>query len=159
MVMVKRPLTRLVTIVTAAIGSGLVGSAVIGSWFGMLPGNYWMHALVLGTGALAFSAVISGLGTLLGYGGMGLGIIFMMLIGTPWGGVMMPTKFLPDFMGGLGFHMPTGTVVNLMKSVSYFPEAATGAQWWTLIAWIAGEGDSGAPGRSGYQVRERPPAC
>lgn len=31
-----------------------------------------------------------------------------------------------------------GSVVSPIMNVSYFPEASTGAQWWTLIAWIVG---------------------
>ena len=32
--------------------------------------------------------------------------------------------------------MPTGTLVNLIKSISYFPEAATAGEWWTLAIWV-----------------------
>ena len=133
--MVKRPSYRILTVVVGSIGVGLVGAAVLGPWFDMIPGSYGLHALALGLGALAVSSVISGLGSLFGMGGAGLGAALVMLIGTPWGGIMMPTEFLPGAMATVGAHMPTGTVVSLMKSISYFPDATTGGQWWTLALW------------------------
>lgn len=50
--MVKRPAYRLITLVVAATGVGLIGAAVLGPWFDMIPGSYGMHALALGLGAL-----------------------------------------------------------------------------------------------------------
>ncbi|WP_217135851.1 hypothetical protein [Leucobacter chinensis] len=138
MLMVKRPLRRIATIVTAAAGSGLMGAAILGPWFDLVPGDYWLHALALGAGALAISSVISGLGSLFGYAGMGIGVLAVLLIGTPWGGIMVASEFLPGGMASLGASMPTGTMVSLMKSLSYFPAAATGGQWGTLGLWILG---------------------
>lgn len=134
--MVRRPAHRIITIVVGAIGVGLVGAAVLGPWFDLLPGNYWLNALALGGAALAISSVIAGLGSVLGKAGAGLGVVLVMLIGTPWGGVMVPTEFLPGTMAAIGAHMPTGTLVSLIKSISYFPEAATAGQWWTLAIWV-----------------------
>ncbi|MBC9954053.1 ABC transporter permease [Leucobacter sp. cx-42] len=137
--MVRRPAHRIITISVGAIGVGLVGAAVLGPWFDLLPGSYWLNALALGGAALAISGAISGFGSLLGKAGAGLGVILVMLIGTPWGGVMVPSEFLPGTMATIGSHMPTGTLVNLIKSINYFPEAATSGQWWTLAIWaVAG---------------------
>ncbi|MGO2655761.1 MAG: hypothetical protein ACTH93_08020 [Pseudoclavibacter sp.] len=137
MLMVKRPFARLITLGVAALGAGLIGATVLGPWFDMIPGSYWAHALALGLGALAISSVIAGLGTLFGPAGMGIGVALVLLIGTPWGGIMVPTEFLPGFMGTFGAQLPNGTVVSLMKSLSYFPDASTSGQWLTLLLWAA----------------------
>ena len=52
---------------------------------------------------------------------------------------MVPSEFLPSAMATIGAHLPTGTLVGLITSINYFPEAATVGQWLTLAIWaIAG---------------------
>lgn len=112
---------------------------MLGPWFDLLSGDYWLNALALGGAALAISGTIAGLGSLLGKAGAGLGVVLLMLVGTPWGGVMVPSEFLPSAMATVGAHMPTGTLVSLITSINYFPEAATVGQWLSLAIWaIAG---------------------
>lgn len=135
--LVKRPALRFITLPLLSIGGGLIGSAVLGSWFGMLPGNYWVRALALGVAMLAISSFISGVGSVLGKVGLGLGAAFIMLIGTPWGGIMAPTEFLSSGLAQFGALMPSGTLVNLVKSIGYFPEASTATLWITLGLWAA----------------------
>lgn len=136
---IKRPLYRIITLFSGAILGGLTGAAVLGPWFDVLPGSYGMHALALGMGILAIGSTVCGLASLLGKTGLGLGMMLMMLIGNPWGGMLVPTEFLPGFMGWIGSHMPNGNVITLMKNISFFPEASQSIQWWTFVAWaIAG---------------------
>lgn len=135
--MVKRPIYRLITLIVSATLSGLVGAAVLGPWFDLMPGDYGLHFLALGMGILAIGATITGLATLFGRAGLGVGVVLMMLIGNPWGGMLVPSEFLHGFMGWLGAHMPNGNVITLMKNISFFPDASQGSQWWTLGLWAA----------------------
>ena len=48
---------------------------------------------------------------------------------------MAPTEFLADPWGSIGAHMPNGTVISLIKSINFFPDASTGNQWLTLVIW------------------------
>jgi hypothetical protein len=136
---IKRPQYRIITLLSGATLGGLAGAAVLGPWFDVLPGSYGMHALALGMGILAIASTVCGLAALLGKTGLGLGMMLMMLIGNPWGGMLVPTEFLPGFMGWVGSHMPNGNVITLMKNISFFPEASQSGQWWTFVAWtVAG---------------------
>lgn len=135
--MVRRPIYRIITLIAGAALAGLSGAAVLGPWFDVLPGSYGMHALGLGMGILAIGATIAGLATLLGKAGIGIGVALMMLVGNPWGGMLVPNEFLPGFMGWLGAHMPNGQVITVMKNISYFPEASQSSQWWILASWAA----------------------
>lgn len=135
--LIRRPLHRMIALFGGAILAGLVGAAVLGPWFEIIPGHYWMHALALGMGILAIGATITGLGSLLGRAGLGIGAVLMMLIGNPWGGMLVPTAFLPGFMGWLGSHMPNGNVITVIQNISFFPAASQAGQWWTFIIWAA----------------------
>ncbi len=135
--MVARPRLRIITLLAGSVFAGLVGAAVLGPWFDILPGSFAMNSLALGMGILAISAMICGLATLLGPAGIGIGVVLMMLIGNPWGGMLVPTEFLPGFMGWLGAHMPNGNVITLMKNINFFPDATQAGQWWMHIIWAA----------------------
>lgn len=133
---VKRPSRRIISLISGSFFAGLAGALVLGPWFDILPGGLGATWLALSTGILAIAATITGLGTLLGKAGLGLGVILMMLIGNPWGGALVPSEFLGGFMGWLGAHMPNGNVIQLVKTISFFPEASQASRWWILIAWI-----------------------
>lgn len=134
---VKKPYMRFASLGMLAIGTGLVSSAVLGPWFNVLDGNYWAQAGALAMGVLAIGGTITGLGTLLGKGGLGLGALLIILIANPWSGMLMPREFLPDPMATIGANMPNGAMLNLLRSISFFPDAATGHQWMVLIIWAA----------------------
>ena len=134
--LVKKNLAnRIVAIVAGAVLAGLIGAAVLGPWFGVLDGSYWLTAFGLMMGALAVGLTISGLATLIGPAGLGLGALTIVMFGNPWGGFMAPTEFLADPWGSIGAHMPNGTVISLIKSINFFPDASTGNQWLTLVIW------------------------
>jgi len=136
-VLVARPRDRVFTLLTGATLAGLVGAAVLGPWFDLLPGSFGMHWLALSVGVLAIGSTICGLATVAGRAGLGVGVALMMLVGNPWGGAMVPAEFLPGVMGWLGAHMPNGAVMSLMRNISYFPAASQSTQWWILVAWVA----------------------
>lgn len=137
--MVKRPDRRIATLLTAAATAGLLGSAVLGPWFGILHGGYWAQAGGIALGALAIGAFITGLASLIGRGGLVIGALIIVLFGNPWGGFMVPSEFLARPWGVIGSYLPTGTIITLLRSLSFFPDAPTAGRWWTLTAWaIAG---------------------
>lgn len=133
---VKKPGRRIATLLAAAITVGLAGSAILGPWFGVLDGNYWLQALTLATGALAIGSFITGLPSIVGRGGLAIGALLIMLFGNPWGGFLAPTEFLAKPWGTIGTYLPNYNVLNLLKSVSFFPDAATGRFWLVLAIWI-----------------------
>lgn len=136
---VKKPVRRFATLFTAAIVGGLAASAVLGPWFNVLEGSYWTNAAGIALGVLAIAGTITGLGAALGPAGLALGAVAILLFGNPWSGMMVPTEFLPTPWATIGHYFPNGQLITLVRSLAYFPDASTGAQWGVLSIW-AGAG-------------------
>ncbi|MGO2841419.1 hypothetical protein ACTXK0_07085 [Corynebacterium variabile] len=134
---VKRAVNRFATLTAAGVVSGILSGLILGPWFGVLAGDYWAGALAIGLGTMAIGGFITGLGALLGGKGLGIGALTIMLFANPWSGNMAPKEFLPEPWGTIGSYMPNGTLITLLRDLSYFPSAPTAGLWWTLIAWVA----------------------
>ena len=134
---VKTVRMRFATIITAGVVAGLASALILGPLFNVLEGNYWTEALAIALGTMAIGGFISGLGGLLGGKGLAIGALLIMLFANPWSGNMAPKEFLPEPWGTLGSWMPNGTLITLLRDLSYFPSASTSPLRWTLIGWIA----------------------
>ncbi len=135
--LIKRPWFRIIGLTSGALFAGLMGALVLGPWMDVVSANFGMLWLALSTSIFAIGATIMGLGTLFGNAGIGVGALLVMLVGNPWGGAFIPSEFLGGFMGWLGSHMPNGNLVEVVKNISYFPEASQASQWWTFVVWAA----------------------
>ena len=87
-----------------------------------------------GIAIAAFPLVIGGI---LGGPGLGVGAVVTMFIANPISGASMPSVFLPGAWGQIGQMMVPGASSALLRSIAYFPEAATSDQWLVLGSWIA----------------------
>lgn len=134
---VKKAYHRFATLLGAGITSGLLAALILGPVFNVLEGAYWADALALGMGTMAIGGIITGLGALFGGAGLGVGALLILLFANPWSGNMAPTEFLPSPWGTWGSWLPNGTLIDLLRVLSYFPEASTVGHWWRLIGWIA----------------------
>ncbi|MFI7400419.1 ABC transporter permease [Streptomyces sp. NPDC049541] len=128
--------------VAALIGAAsLVGAAAAGiahSWLGVLTGDWWAEAGVLGLATLAVSAAVAGLGALFGQAGIGIAAGTVMLFGNPFSGAPSAPQLLPEPVGTIGQWLPPGAGTTLLRSVSFFDgAAATGPAltltWWALV--------------------------
>ena len=128
--------------VAALIGAAaLVGAAVAGiahSWLGVLTGDWWAEAGVLGLTTLAVSAAVAGLAALFGRAGTGIAAGTVMLFGNPFSGATSAPQMLPEPVGTIGQWLPPGAGTTLLRSVSFFDgAAATGPAltltWWALL--------------------------
>lgn len=111
--------------------------AILHSWFGFLPtANFALWAaLSLSIGSTA--SLLAGLHSLLGTAGIGIGAIITMFIGNPLSGATLPPEFLPWHFGSLGRFFVPGAAQELLRTLSYFPEASTAQPWLVLTAWTA----------------------
>ena len=135
--LVKRPWYRIIAVASGAIFAGLVAALVLGPWMDIVQSNFGMLWLALSAAIGAIAATIMGLGTLFGRAGLGVGVVLMMLVGNPWGGAFVPREFLGGCMGWLGSVMPNGNLIEVVKNISFFPEASQAPQWWAFAAWAA----------------------
>ena len=76
--------------------------------------------------------------SLVGPPGIAIGAIVTMLIANPIAGAAAPPQFLPEPWGEVGQFFVPGASATLLRSVAYFPEAATLTQWLVLGAWLVG---------------------
>ena len=86
----------------------------------------------------AIAAPITGVVALIGRAGLAVGPIVMMLFANPISGAAMPREFLPGAWGQIGQWFPPGAAANLLRDVSYFPQADASFSWLVLGAWTVG---------------------
>ncbi|MYT75614.1 MULTISPECIES: ABC transporter permease [unclassified Streptomyces] len=122
-------------LVLAAAVVGIAGTALADSWLGVLTGDWWTEAGVLGLSTLAVGATVAGLAALIGPAGIGVGALLMVLLGNPFSGVASAPPLLPEPVGALGQLLPPGAGGSLLRSVAYFDGARAGAPTVTLAVW------------------------
>ncbi|MBN9178111.1 MAG: hypothetical protein J0I43_12200 [Microbacterium sp.] len=131
-------LRRVLAVVVYSAVGGLVLTGILAGWFGVLEGDFWAEAAVIALALAAIAAPITGAVALLGRAGIAVGPIVMMLFANPISGAAMPREFLPGVWGQIGQWFPPGAAANLLRDVSYFPQADASFSWLVLGAWTVG---------------------
>ena len=129
---------RFATATLYAVIGGAVTALILSTWFGFIPGDFATLWAALSATYLATAAFIVGVGALSSpLIGLAVGAIITMFIGNPISGASMPSVFLPGAWGQIGQMMVPGASSTLLRSIAYFPEAATSDQWLVLCSWNA----------------------
>lgn len=129
---------RFVTAILYAVIGGALTALILNVWFGLIPGDFATLWAAFGATYLATASFIVGVSALSSpLAGLGLGAVVTMFIGNPISGATMPSAFLPGAWGQIGQMMVPGASSTLLRSIAYFPEAATSDQWLVLGSWIA----------------------
>ena len=129
---------RFATASLYAVIAGAVTALILSTWFGFIPGDFATLWAAFGATYLATASFMIGMGALLvPAAGLGLSAVVTMFIGNPISGATMPSAFLPGAWGQIGQMMVPGASSTLLRSIAYFPEAATSGQWLVLGSWIA----------------------
>lgn len=151
---------------TGVIGYALIGGfglgAILQLWFGALAGTYLLNSLAIALVLASIATVVLGLARLLGPRGVGIAAVLFVLLGIPISGALTPLQFLPQPWEAVGLSLPPGAAIDLLRNLSFFPDAPTTAGWSVLGGWaVAGlvlllvstrasvPGDR--PGRSAHQ--------
>ncbi|MET9764766.1 ABC transporter permease [Streptomyces sp. NPDC006372] len=116
---------------------GVVAAGIAHSWLGVLTGEWWAEAAVLGLSALAVSGAVAGLAALIGTAGVGIAGAVVMFLGNPFSGAATAPEMLPEPAGAIGQWLPPGAGATLLRSVSYFDGAAATGPALTLTWWAA----------------------
>lgn len=136
--LIKGTWRRFATATLYAVIAGAVTALILSTWFGFIPGDFATLWAAFGATYLATASFMIGMGALLvPAAGLGLGAVVTMFIGNPISGASMPSAFLPGAWGQIGQMMVPGASSTLLRSIAYFPEAATSGQWLVLGSWIA----------------------
>ena len=147
---------RFATASLYAVIAGALTALILSTWFGFIPGDFATLWAAFTATYFATASFMIGLGGLLvPAAGLGLGAVITMFIGNPISGATMPSVFLPGAWGAIGQMMVPGASSTLLRSIAYFPEAATSGQWLVLGSWIA---CGLLAGVIGWALKERRPA-
>ncbi|MGW1294828.1 ABC transporter permease [Streptomyces sp. NPDC002533] len=123
------------TLLAASALVGLAATAMTHSWLGVITGDWWTEAGVLGLTVLAIGSGVAGLAALFGQGGIGLGALLMVLLGNSFSGVTSAPQLLPEPAGAIGQWLPPGAGGSLLRSVAFFDGSAAGGPLLTLSLW------------------------
>ena len=120
-----------------SVVGGLVVTGILQGWFDVMQGSYWMNALIIGLEVAALSSTV--IGAKNGFGNVGMAVVSvtMLLVGNPLSGATVPAYFLPSPWGAVGRLLPPGAALDLLRNVSYFPQAPSMTGWLVLLAWLA----------------------
>lgn len=136
--LIKGTWRRFATATLYAVIAGALTALILSTWFGFIPGDFATLWAAFAATYLATASFMIGMGALLvPAAGLGLGVVVTMFIGNPISGASMPSVFLPGAWGQIGQMMVPGASSTLLRSIAYFPEAATSGQWLVLGSWIA----------------------
>lgn len=136
--LIKGTWRRFATATLYAVIAGALTTLILSTWFGFIPGDFATLWAAFAATYLATASFMIGMGALLvPAAGLGLGVVVTMFIGNPISGASMPSAFLPGAWGAIGQMMVPGASSTLLRSIAYFPEAATSGQWLVLGSWIA----------------------
>ena len=119
-----------------SVMGGLVVTGILQGWFDVMQGSYWMNALIIGLEVAALSSTVIGAKNAFGNVGMAVVSVTMLLVGNPLSGATVPAYFLPSPWGEVGQLLPPGAALNLLRNVSYFPQASSAMSWLVLLAWL-----------------------
>ena len=129
---------RFATATLYAVIGGALTALILNVWFGLIPGDFATLWAAFSATYLATASFIVGVSALaVPIVGLGAGAVVTMFIGNPISGASMPSVFLPGAWGAIGQMMVPGASSTLLRSIAYFPEAATSGQWLVLGSWIA----------------------
>jgi hypothetical protein len=130
------PLRRLVGLLAYGAAAGALIVLVMQTWFGILQGSWLLNVVVVGAAVSATAAFVIGLHAVMGPAGIAVAAIVTVLFATPIAGAAVPPEFLPEPWGVIGQWFVPGASATLLRSASFFPDAATAVQWLTLGAWL-----------------------
>ena len=129
---------RFATATLYAVIGGALTALILSTWFDFIPGDFATLWAAFGATYLATAFFIVGVGALSSpLIGLAVGAVVTMFIGNPISGATMPSVFLPGAWGQIGQMLVPGASSTLLRSIAYFPEAATSDQWLVLGSWIA----------------------
>ena len=129
---------RLLALLIFGAAAGTLGALVLQTWFQVLQRDWLINAAALGLAMAATATLVVGFNSLLGPRGIAVGAVLSTLIGNPISGATLPYQFLASPWGEIGRYMVPGAASNLIRSLSYFPNADAAPQWITLVAWTLG---------------------
>ncbi len=116
-----------------------LGTLIVATGFGALPGH-WAAVFGIGMlGALAFVLAIAAAQATIGFPATALMAILLVFVGNAASGGSVPTAMLPDVYRQISPWLPNGAIVHAVRAVVYFGGHGLGQPLLALALW-AGAG-------------------
>jgi hypothetical protein len=134
----RRCIFRLLAVVPYAVLSGLGGAIIVGPVLGALNGHF---VALWGLGALlvfAASAVTMAFQTLFGVIGIGITVLFFVVLGNPSAGGAYQAALLPPFWRALSGALPNGAGVDSVRRIVYFGARGIGGDLGVIALYVVG---------------------
>lgn len=126
---------RLGAIVAYSLVAGVIVTAVLQPWFGILQGSFLANWMAMSLAFLGTGSLIVGANAVFGRAGIAIGALTTMFIGNPIASVTQPLQFLPEPWGAIGQYFVPGASATLLRDLSYFPDAPQLQSWLVLVGW------------------------
>jgi hypothetical protein len=130
-------LGRVTSLLGSSLLAGLAAVAVVQGWLGVLPGDWWLNAGVLGLVVLAIGSLVAGAWAALGRPGLGLAAVLLVFCGNPWSGISSAPELLPAWTGLVGRLLPPGAGGSLLRSTAFFDGHGAAGPLTVLLVWAA----------------------
>jgi hypothetical protein len=157
----RRALNRLIAFGSYAIVSGLAGAIVVGPVLGALTGHlialWWLGVLLV----FAVGAITLAFQTLFGVIGIGITILFFVILGNPSAGGAYQPALLPPFWRAISSALPNGAATDTVRRIVYFGGYDIGGRLIVLASYAVAGSSSSSSGPS-FTSAARPlasPAC
>lgn len=132
---VRRPLTRVLSVLATNLSMGFAVLAVLHYGLDALAGSYVLESLAMSLALGAISMTLLGLSAVASWPGLGLGVLTMLLLGMPLSGVQGAPELLPPFWARLGQALPPGAGGQLLRSDAYFDGRGATSTLVVLTCW------------------------
>ncbi|WP_438354861.1 hypothetical protein [Microbacterium sp. CJ88] len=126
---------RLAAIVAYSLLAGVVVTAVLQPWFGILQGSFAANWMAMSLAFLGTGSLIVGANAVFGRAGIAIGALITMFVGNPISSAAQPLQFLPEPWGAIGQYFVPGASATLLRDLSYFPDAPQLQSWLVLAGW------------------------
>ncbi|SEK71117.1 hypothetical protein [Streptacidiphilus jiangxiensis] len=126
---------RLLMLVLASITVAAAVVTLTQGWLGVLGGAALANVGVVALTLLAVSSAVCGFATLLGYKGIGLAALLLMLLGNAWSGAGSAPELLPGAAFWIGRLLPAGAGASALRDTAFFDGHAIGFPLTVLGVW------------------------
>ena len=121
-----------------SLGAGIVGALTVDQIVGALP-HHFVALAALGALYAAMAVLVTyGLARVLGYAGLALSGLLLILVGNSTGGGSINQEFLPDFFRSIGQALPNGAFIRSVRNTVYFDGANTHRAIFVVALWALG---------------------
>jgi hypothetical protein len=121
-----------------SLGAGIVGALTVDQIIGALPHHFVALAALGALYAATAVLVTYGLARVLGYAGLALSGLLLILVGNSTGGGSINQEFLPDFFRSIGQALPNGAFIRSVRNTEYFNGANTHRAILVVALWAVG---------------------